>query len=133
MNPEGEYNHLGIGVDIENIDRFTGPDRTQNSAFLNKIFTQNELEYCFSKKMTVQHLAVRYAGKEATIKALTGIGRLNIGYRDIEIINDKNGVPEVRISKTGFHGLQIKLSLSHCVDKAIDFAIITKNKQHKGP
>ena len=126
MSPQGEYNHLGIGVDIENIDRFTGPDRARNSAFLNKIFTGAEQEYCFSKAVAAPHLAARYAGKEAVVKALTGIGRLNIGYRDIEIINDKNGVPDVRIGKTGFHDLQIKLSLSHCADKAIAFAVVTE-------
>lgn len=133
MKPVGEYNHLGIGVDIENIDQFTGTDRTQDSSFLNKIFTQNELEYCFSKKMVAQHLAARYCAKEAVVKALASLNRTNLNYRDIEIFNEKSGIPEVRIEQPGFHDLQIKLSLSHCADEAIAFVIITKNKQRKGP
>jgi len=128
MNPVGEYNHLGIGVDIENIDRFTGPGHTRNRAFLKKIFTRTEQRYCFSKATTAPHLAAKYAGKEAIIKALTSIGRQNTGYSNIEIINNKNGVPEVRISEAGFDDLQMYLSLSHCADKAIAFAIITKEK-----
>ena len=133
MNPVGDYNNLGIGVDIENIDRFTGPDRTQDSSFLNKIFTRNELEYCFSKKISAQHLAVRYCAKEAVVKALASLNRTNLNYRDIEIVNKKSGIPEVRIEKPGFDDLQIKLSLSHCADKAIAFAVITRKNQPERP
>ena len=128
MNLMEEHNHLGIGVDIENIDRFTGLDRTQDGSFLNKIFTQSELEYCFSKKMAAHHLAVRYCAKEAVVKALTSVGKPSIGYSDIEIINDKNGLPGVKISKADFDDLQIKLSLSHCADKAIAFTVVIKTK-----
>jgi len=124
----GTTDSFGIGVDIESIDRFAGLERTQDSSFLNKIFTQKELEYCFSKKMVAQHLAVRYCAKEAVVKALASLNRANLSYRDIEIVNEKSGVPEVRIEKPGFHDLQIKLSLSHCADKAIAFAVVTETR-----
>jgi len=130
MNTGGRINNFGIGADIESIKRFTVPECVQNSVFLNKIFTQDEQEYCFSKRTAAPHLAARYAGKEAVVKGLASIGRPNIGYSDIEIINDKNGVPEVNIGKAGFHDLQVKLSLSHCGDKAIAFAIVVETKEH---
>ncbi len=128
MNTMGTTDSFGIGVDIESIDRFAGLERNQDSSFLNKIFTQKELEYCFSKKMVAQHLAVRYCAKEAIVKALTSLNRTNLNYRDIEIVNEKSGVPEVRIGKPGFHDLQIKLSLSHCADKAIAFTVAIESK-----
>ncbi|HUV55641.1 MAG TPA: holo-ACP synthase [Dehalococcoidales bacterium] len=128
MNTMGTTDSFGIGVDIESIDRFAGLERTQDSSFLNKIFTLKELEYCYSKKIPAPHLAARFAGKEAIIKALCNMDRPKSNYRDIEIVNEKSGVPEVRIEKPGFHDLQIKLSLSHCNDKAIAFAVVTETK-----
>jgi holo-[acyl-carrier protein] synthase len=116
-------NRFGIGTDIESIDRFDGPECLLHSPFLNKIFTASEQEYCFSRATAAPHLAARFAGKEAVIKALASLGRFNIGYKDIEIINNQDGVPEVAIGKDGFGDLQVKLSLSHCRDNAIAFAV----------
>jgi len=49
---------------------------------------------------------------------------VGVNYRDIEIINDKNGAPTVRINKAGFLDLKMQLSLSHCKDKAIALAVV---------
>ena len=130
MSIGGESNNFGIGADIESIDRFIRRDRIQHSAFLNKIFTRTEQEYCFSKETAAAHLTARYAGKEAIVKALTSLDRVGLNYRDIEIINDKNGVPTVKINKVGFDDLRIRLSLSHCRDKALAFAIVVETKQY---
>jgi holo-[acyl-carrier protein] synthase len=124
MNMREKINKFGIGVDIESIDRFTGSDFVQNSALLNRIFTQREQEYCFSKKTAAPYLTARYCGKEAIVKALASIGGANVRYIDIEIINEQNGMPVVRVNKACFHDLQIHLSLSHCRDKAIAFATV---------
>jgi holo-[acyl-carrier protein] synthase len=124
-----DFNHVksgfGIGVDIETIGRFKKPDITSDSSFLKKIFTAAELEYCFSCRTPAQHLAARFAGKEAVIKALAGLNRAGLGYKDIEITNDKDGVPAAEIRKSGFNDLEIKLSLSHAKDEAIAFAVVT--------
>ncbi|MBI2858807.1 MAG: holo-ACP synthase [Chloroflexi bacterium] len=118
-------NKLGIGTDIESIDRFAGSDFVQNSAFVNSIFTQREQEYCFSHKTAAPHLTARYCGKEAIVKALVSIGAEGVRYTDIEIVNEPDGLPVARIVKEGFRDLEIHLSLSHCRDKAVAFAIIT--------
>lgn len=128
MNNMETTGKFGIGVDIESINRFAGLEHPQDSPFLKKIFTQQELEYCYSKKTPAPHLTARFAGKEAIIKALCNMDRPKSNYRDIEIVNDRSGAPVVRIGKTGFQDLQIKLSLSHCEDKAIAFAIVTETK-----
>jgi len=124
MNTMKGVKKFGIGTDIESIDRFAEVDCTKDSAFLNKVFTSRELEYCFSRGTAAPHLAARYAGKEAVVKALTSVGKANLEYKEIEILNNENGVPAVRISDTGFHDLQVYLSLSHCADKAIAFAVV---------
>ena len=64
----GQASNFAIGVDIESISRFKNLKRDKSRHFLEKIFTQNELNYCFSKKVPSPHLAVRFAAKEAAEK-----------------------------------------------------------------
>ena len=54
-----------VGVDIEDIGRFRKLDQKSSGVFLKKVYTKNELDYCFQKSVPAQHLAVRFAGKEA--------------------------------------------------------------------
>ena len=115
----------GIGVDIENISRFQGLTIEKDASFLNRLFTEKELDYCFSSGNPAEHLAARFAGKEVIIKALTQAGKSKVDYRDIEIVNDQRGVPGARILKDGFAGLDILLSLSHSQEAAIAFTIVT--------
>ncbi len=120
--------NFGIGVDIESVERFVNLDRAKDSALLRRLFTQGELEYCFSKRKAGAHLAARYAAKEAVIKALASLNRPSINYGEIEVVNDGKGVPLVRINRAGFGDLQVCLSLSHCKDEAIAFTIVTPGK-----
>ena len=115
---------IGIGVDVATIDRFHGLTVEKDASFLNKIFTENELDYCFSSGNPAEHLAARFAGKEAIIKALGQLDRFKADYRDIEIVNDKRGIPGACILKEGFAGLDILLSLSHSRDTAIAFTVV---------
>ena len=116
---------MGIGVDVEDISRFQELDIENDSRFLNKIFTKKELDHCFSLAIPAQHLAARFAGKEAIIKASSSLGKVKPGYRDIEIENDSRGVPGAIIWKEGFDDVCIRLSLSHSHDVAVAFAIMT--------
>jgi holo-[acyl-carrier protein] synthase len=115
---------FGVGVDIESISRFKKADA--GNSFLNKIFTGAELDYCLSCAAPAQHLAARFAGKEAIVKALSALNRKGAGYKDIEITNEDNGMPSASVLKPGFDDLEIKLSLSHGRQEAIAFAVVTE-------
>nr|WP_321496418.1 holo-ACP synthase [uncultured Methanolobus sp.] len=115
----------GIGVDIEDIERFKPLRLNENEGFLRKIYTKKELEYCFSKRNPAQHLAVRYSGKESVIKALSSLGLGNTQLHDIEIFNEENGVPKVIIHSEKIERIEVIISLSHCEDKAVSFALVT--------
>ena len=117
---------LGIGVDIERIERFRKPVDENDAPFLNRIFTRDELDYCLTHASPYAHLAARYAGKEAVVKALSQADITGVHYADIEILNDNKGVPNVRINKEIAGKLIIKLSLSHSDDNAIAFALVLK-------
>jgi holo-[acyl-carrier protein] synthase len=115
---------LGIGVDIESIDRFKKYVKKRDAPTLKRLFTPAELDYCFSDRNIAQHLAARFAGKESVIKALTSLNKKAPMYKEIEILNDAAGVPLVRVNKPGFTGLDIHLSLSHGREQAIAFSVI---------
>ena len=120
-----EMEGLGVGTDIEDVGRFKDLDRNRNRNFLDKIFTKKELDYIFSRGKPNQHLAARYAGKEAVVKALVSLGKKGVDYKNIEILNDINGAPEVNYNDTK---LKIYVSLSHSNDRALAFAVIIKNE-----
>lgn len=115
---------IGIGTDIEEVQRFENLRDRSFAAFLKKNFTRTELEYCLSKDAPAPHLAVRYAGKESVIKALSSLNITHIFYPAIEIVNNERGVPCVRINTDYNEKMHIKLSLSHSSGMALAFCII---------
>jgi len=119
---------LGVGVDMESITRFKNKNSRKARLLLDKIFTKKELEYCLEKPNPPQHLAVRFAGKEATIKAVSGIHSAGITPKSIEILNEQNGAPKVIITGKIGETVRVLLSLSHSGDNALAFAIATKKQ-----
>jgi holo-[acyl-carrier protein] synthase len=116
---------IGIGTDIVEIDRIE--KNSKNNRFLERIFTFREKEYCFSKVRYAQHLAARFASKEACIKAL-GCG---VSFLDIEVLNNHNGKPELLLHGEALRiatNMGVKsnfLSISHSRDNAIAFVILS--------
>ncbi|MDE4907335.1 holo-ACP synthase [Methanogenium marinum] len=115
---------ISVGTDIVNIHRFTTIVKNEEYSFLQKNYSGDELDYCFSKEDASSHLAGRFAGKEAVMKALYAYGLKPVPYKKIEILNDRNGVPHIWIKVKGYEKLKTEISLSHCEDKAIAFAIM---------
>ena len=113
---------ISIGCDIEEISRFSGKTREKDSDFLNRIYTDSELEYCYKTSNSAQHLCGRYCVKEAVVKALTDFDIKDVYYSDIEVLNKESGMPFVKISK--YPDLNIKVSLSHCKTYATASALI---------
>lgn len=120
----------GIGVDIIEISRLKKiTDKWGNKA-LKKIFTDNELKYCNSVKNKFHSLGVRFAAKEAVLKAI-GMGLdKGISCKDIEIIKLNSGKPEVKLAgkiKNLFRKLKLShigISLSHSDNFAVAFVIV---------
>ena len=117
---------IGIGTDIEEIRRFENNKDPSFLAFLKKNFTRIELDYCLSKDTLAPHLAARFAGKEAVIKALSSLNITHTFYPDIEITNNEKGVPSVRINTEHNEKLIVKISLSHSSGMALAFCVIIR-------
>lgn len=116
---------LGVGVDIERIDRFRMLNRVEHRRFLERIFTNEEYIFCSSKQDPAPHLAVRFCAKEAAVKALAGLGIHKISYRDIEITNDKEGTPVANV-RVKNQRVKMFVSLSHTADYGIAFAVVKR-------
>ena len=82
---------LGIGIDI--IENKRIESYIKNSKFVNRIYTSNELKLSILSKNRANYFSKRFAAKEAFAKALGTGFRLNLNFKDIEVINDKMGKP----------------------------------------
>jgi holo-[acyl-carrier protein] synthase len=123
---------FGTGVDIVEIARFERFLKQGNDALFNRLFTALEIEYCAGKKQSAQHYALRFAAKECFLKALgTGL-RDGLSWKDIEVVNDSLGKPELRLNgralemfqKAGLSGSF--LSLSHDAGCAIAMVVLER-------
>ena len=122
---------LGIGVDI--IDNKRIKEAIKSNNFKSRIYSINELKLSEKTKNKVAFFSKRFAAKEAFSKALgTGFSS-NLSFKDIEITNDKKGMPKYVDNKKIIKIVQKKykikkfnsfLSISDEKDYSTAFAII---------
>jgi holo-[acyl-carrier protein] synthase len=124
---------IGNGVDIVENKRIKNSLKIKG--FINRVFTQNEINK--SKKLSnkTNFFAKRFAAKEAFVKALGEGFRNNINFNDIDISNDNKGKPSINISnnikkflkkKLKLNKYKIFLSLSDENKHSIAYVIINK-------
>ncbi len=91
----------GVGSDIIDISRIQ--KLLKNDTFKKKLFSSKEIKIIETKSNRIASYAKRFAAKEAFSKALgTGISK-GLSFKEISIINDKNGKPYIELSgKTKF-------------------------------
>jgi len=120
---------LGIGIDIIEIDRIRESVDKYGEKFLQKIYTTNELDYCLKKQNKFQHLAARFAAKEAVFKAMESSWKKGMSWKDIEISNKPSGMPIVKLNgklKTFLASdKSLKISMSHSDNYVTCIALIS--------
>ncbi len=122
---------FGIGIDLIEVARIE-KQLLENSGFREKIFTQDEIDYCDSKKKKAEHFAARFAAKEAFLKAIGTGWRNGFSFLEIAVLNDEFGKPILEvygktkqfIEETRIKNMQI--SLSHLKDLATAIVILEK-------
>ena len=82
-------------VDCERLERSIS---RHGRRFLERVFTPGELDYCNARKRRIEHLAGRFAAKEAVMKVLGTGWYGGVAWTDIEVANDPTGRPEVVLS-----------------------------------
>ena len=115
-----DENAVGLGVDIVEVERMKRIlERTPS--FAERVFSPDERAYCDRMASPATHYALRFAAKEAVVKALgTGFAD-GIDVRDIEVVRAKSGRPIAKLSgraqqiarEQGVRELSISLSYTH--------------------
>jgi holo-[acyl-carrier protein] synthase len=120
---------LAHGIDIVEVPRIARMLREHGERFLERCFTAAEREYCLAGKRRDEHLAGRFAAKEAVLKALGTGWKNGIAWTDVEVVRDQSGAPSVRLHGPAARlaaerGIGVwSLSLSHTAGYAVASAI----------
>jgi len=109
---------LGIGIDIVEIARMHDAVHKADR-FMTNTFTDTERAYCDTFADASTHYAGTFAAKEAVRKAT---GELSRSFRDIEIIRNEHGKPEVWTDGTKRTTLHV--SITHTEKDASAIAIL---------
>jgi holo-[acyl-carrier protein] synthase len=87
------------------------------------VFTEEELDNAKTRGSLYQHLAGRFAAKEAVFKAL---GDMGLNWKDVQILNDRDGKPSCVILGNKGRKVDVHISISHVKNYAVANAIITE-------
>ena len=117
------------GTDIIEIERIKKAILEHGDNFLDEIYTKKEIEYCNSKNNAkYQHFAARFAEKEAIFKAISSLveNKYKLSWKNAEIINDKNGKPNIKLIGINIENISIDISISHCKEYAVAMCTLIK-------
>jgi len=117
------------GIDLVECGRLAGIIERHGERFLRRVFTSGELAYCRGRKRQIEHLAGRFAAKEAVLKALGTGWRGGIAWTDVEVVSAPSGQPRIVLSgrcreiaeALGLSGILV--SISHTAAHAIASAV----------
>ena len=88
---------FGIGTDLVRQDRIQQSLDRFGDRFVRRLLLQQELEAFHKQRNPTRFLAMRFAAKEAVVKALSGSGGRGSFWLDIEIRNEQDGRPVIEL------------------------------------
>ncbi|MBF4509594.1 MAG: holo-ACP synthase [Aeromicrobium sp.] len=125
-----EHPHVaGLGVDIVEIARMRDV-LARRPRLKERLFSEEERAYCEARNKPDIHYAMRFAAKEAVLKAL-GTGFSGMRFRDVEVVRDQSGRPTPRLSgraaevaeAAGVVEMHLSLSFTHTTAVASAVAV----------
>ena len=119
---------ISCGTDIIEIKRIKESIEDLGNKFLERVYTNKEIEYCESKRsQKYQHYAARFAAEEAVFKAISRKlnNKYDIGWKNIEVVNDENGRPHAGLLDIEIQEIEeMDVSISHCKEYAIANVVV---------
>ena len=127
----------GLGVDIVEIDRMRAA-MERRPAIKERLFSAEERAYCDARSRPEVHYALRFAAKEAVLKAL-GTGFSGMRFTDVEVVREQSGRPVPRLSgraaeraeELGIVEMHLSLSFTHNNAVASAVAITEDSRPRK--
>src|SRR5215470_14434163 len=119
---------VGVGIDVIQNDRIRESIQKFGPRFLNRIYTQTEIDYCSKCGDPTIHYAARFAAKEAGFKALGTGWAAGVKWKDIEVQKLPSGKPELHLygealeRATTMGAKRFHVSLTH--DQLVSSAIV---------
>ncbi|MCA9300528.1 MAG: holo-ACP synthase [Phycisphaerales bacterium] len=95
------------GIDIVEVERIAEMRRRHGERFLERCFTPDERAYASRSRRIDEHLAARFAAKEAALKAIGTGWRNGIAWTDVEVVREADGQPRLR-----WHGMARRIASS---------------------
>ena len=120
---------LSIGVDMVDVARVQQLLEQGGDAFLERVYTPDERAYCLARARPGEHLAARFAAKEAVMKCLGTGWSQGVGFSQVEVRREPSGEVTVTLTSRALEvsrdpGIQrIHISLSHTAGQAVAFAV----------
>ncbi len=118
---------LGLGTDIVENSRIAKLYRRYGQQFLERLFTEEEIDYALSHNDPVPYLAARFAVKEAVVKALSFSGNSGLNWKDVEVAGKIFGKKKLvfrnralkAVNEVGANRYHISISHTHNYSTAV--------------
>lgn len=117
-----QHRDIFMGVDIESVERIRAAVARFGKRFLQRIYTQSELDYCMKKRDPYPHLAARFAAKEAAVKAFAPL--MKTYTRNFEIVATENAPRLLERGAGKLPSYKTTLSLSHTNHSVVAAVIV---------
>ena len=122
-----------IGIDIVEVNRIDDIIKRWGTAFIRRVYSQGEIDYCTSKVRASMHFAARFAAKEAFLKCLGTELRHGVAMWHIAVANKRDGTPALKLQqgladRLSNHGIsKAHISISHTDTYATAVVILEEN------
>ena len=125
-----QLNVIGVGIDAVDVERFRQVLQ-RTPSLRTRVFTPAELAYADAATDPIERLAVRWAAKEATMKAL-GVGLGGFAMREAEVVVAPSGAPSLvlvgaaleRANQVGATGFLLSMTHTAITAQAIVLAVV---------
>ncbi len=119
---------LGVGIDLTEIKEID--ESIHRDAFVRKVFTPAEMQAVERYRNKAEHLAGKFAVKEAFMKAIGAGIRQEVWFTQIEVLSEESGKPQVQVGGEAGRRLeeigakQVHVSISHSGGMAVAVVIL---------
>ncbi len=123
---------VGIGIDLEDVDRVRRSIERFGARFLERVYTPAEIAYVEAKANKYERYAARFAAKEAGMKALGTGWDQGVHWKHLEVVNSPEGCPKLLLSggarrrADALGATRTHISMSHTRARAVAQVVLER-------